>query len=79
MALAATPVSTAAEQQHQYDDNQEQFHGEPPLMILLARRSAAHLVKQRAQDQIFDARDQTKRARDQIVPKLSVVELTAAV
>jgi hypothetical protein len=31
MTLAATPVSTAAEQQHDYDDNQEQFHGRPPL------------------------------------------------
>jgi hypothetical protein len=45
MALAATPVSAAAEQQHEYDDNQEQFHGKPPLLVrrhLLARRPAPH-------------------------------------
>jgi hypothetical protein len=44
MTLAATPVSAAAEQQHDYDDDQEQFHGEPPLMVwvtLLACRPAA--------------------------------------
>jgi hypothetical protein len=32
MTLAATPISTAAEQQHDHDDNQEQFHGTSPLM-----------------------------------------------
>jgi hypothetical protein len=74
MALAATPVSAAAEQQHDYDDNQEQFHGKPPPLVgrhLLAR-SPALLVKQRAQNQCFDVPDQFQRARDRIVPQSTI-------
>jgi hypothetical protein len=41
MTSAATPVSTAAKQQHDYDDNQEQFHGTSPLMVGRHRRPAA--------------------------------------
>ena len=32
MTPTAAPVSAAAEQEHQHNDNQEQFHGISPLM-----------------------------------------------
>jgi hypothetical protein len=32
MPSAATPVSAAAEQQYQYNDDKDQFHCESPLM-----------------------------------------------
>jgi hypothetical protein len=32
MTATATPVSAAAEQDHQHNDNQDQFHGISPLM-----------------------------------------------
>jgi hypothetical protein len=34
MTATATPVSAATEQEHQYNDNQEQFHGISPLMAM---------------------------------------------
>jgi hypothetical protein len=30
----ATPVSAAAEQQYDYDDNQNQFHCDSPLIVM---------------------------------------------
>jgi hypothetical protein len=41
MTSAASPISAAAKQQHQYDNNQDQIHGKSPLMVtalLTARR-----------------------------------------
>jgi hypothetical protein len=32
MTSTATPVSAAAEQEHYYNDNQDQFHGISPLV-----------------------------------------------
>ena len=32
MTSTATPVSATTEQEHQYNDNQKQFHGISPLM-----------------------------------------------
>jgi hypothetical protein len=58
MALAATPVSAAAEQQHDYADNQEQFHGKPSVdgaATPVGPQARSSFVKQRAQNQIFDA------------------------
>jgi hypothetical protein len=37
----AAPVSTATEQEHQHNDNQEQFHRTSPLMVMAL--FAAHL------------------------------------
>jgi hypothetical protein len=34
MASSATPVSAAAEQQHQDNDNEDQFHGTSPLKLM---------------------------------------------
>jgi hypothetical protein len=34
MTSAATPVSAAAEQQHHNNDNEDQFHGKSPLMVM---------------------------------------------
>jgi hypothetical protein len=31
VAATATPVSSAAEQQHEYDDNQDHLHWKPPF------------------------------------------------
>jgi hypothetical protein len=33
MTPATPPVSAAAEQQHQHNDYQDQFHGKSPLMV----------------------------------------------
>jgi hypothetical protein len=33
MTSAATPVSAAAKQQHQDNDNENQFHEKSPLMV----------------------------------------------
>jgi hypothetical protein len=59
----ATPISAAAEQQQDYDDNQKHFHGKSPLMVMWAtlltlRRSLfGRTPVQRAHNQIFDAPD----------------------
>jgi hypothetical protein len=60
----ATPISAAAEQQHDYDDNQKHFHGKSPLMVMCgnavdpqARSLFGPTPVQRAQNQIFDAPD----------------------
>jgi hypothetical protein len=34
MTSAATPISAAAEQQHQDHDNKDQFHEKSPLMVM---------------------------------------------
>jgi hypothetical protein len=34
MTATATPISAATEQEHEYNDNQEQFHGISPLMAM---------------------------------------------
>jgi hypothetical protein len=34
MTATAAPISAAAEQQHQHDDNQDQFHWISPLMAM---------------------------------------------
>jgi hypothetical protein len=34
MTSATTPVSAAAKQQHQNDDNEDQFHKKSPLMVM---------------------------------------------
>jgi hypothetical protein len=38
MTSAATPVSAAAEQQDQNDDNKDQFHGISPLMTMSSKK-----------------------------------------
>jgi hypothetical protein len=45
MTSAATPVSAAAEQEHEHNDNQDQFHDISPLMA--AALFAEHLSIQR--------------------------------
>jgi hypothetical protein len=45
MTAAATPVSAAAEQKHDHNDNQYQFHGISPLMATAS--FAAYLSIQR--------------------------------
>jgi hypothetical protein len=42
MTLAAPPVSATAEEQHEDDDNQNHFHGKPPLTVLALL--AAHRI-----------------------------------
>jgi hypothetical protein len=34
MTSAATPISAAAKQQHQNNDNKDQFHEKSPLMVM---------------------------------------------
>ena len=34
MTSTATPISAATEQEHYHNDNQDQFHGIPPLMAM---------------------------------------------
>ena len=34
MTSTATPISAATEQEHDQNDNQDQFHGIPPLMAM---------------------------------------------
>jgi hypothetical protein len=34
MTSTATPVSAATEQKHDHNDNQNQFHGNSPLMAM---------------------------------------------
>jgi hypothetical protein len=46
MTSAATPVSSAAKQQDDDDDNQNQFHGNTPLMV--PALFAAHCILQSA-------------------------------
>jgi hypothetical protein len=36
MAATATPITSASEQQQNDDDNQDQFHGEPPFRECVA-------------------------------------------
>jgi hypothetical protein len=43
MTLAATPVSATAEEQHEDYDNQNHFHGKPPLTVM-GRFSAKPLL-----------------------------------
>ena len=42
MTLAAPPVSATAEEQHEDDDNQNHFHGKPPLTVMAL--FAAHRI-----------------------------------
>jgi hypothetical protein len=77
VTLAATPVSAAAEQQHDYDDDQEQFHGDSPLKVWQRCWIAGPpLIGQPAQNEIFEALDEIQRAQDQIVPRSSTPELS---
>jgi hypothetical protein len=46
MTLAATPVSATAEEQQDHYDNQDQFHGNPPLTVTAL--FAAHRILQSA-------------------------------
>jgi hypothetical protein len=55
MTSTATPVSAAAEQEHYYNDNQDQFHGISPLMATAL--FAAYLnIQRRLQDNVPDKR-----------------------
>jgi hypothetical protein len=42
MTATATPISTATEQEHEYNDNQEQFHGISPLMAMALFAAPKH-------------------------------------
>ena len=44
---SSTEVSAAAKQQHQYNDNQDQFHGKPPLIVRVL--FSAHRILQSAE------------------------------
>jgi hypothetical protein len=80
MTLATPPISAAAEQQQEYDDNQEPFHGKPPLMVWRYYRLAGSpfIWSNNEHRASFDASDDTKRAQDQIVPMIPTVESLSA-
>jgi len=42
MTSTATPISAATEQEHEYNDNQEQFHGISPLMAMALFAAPKH-------------------------------------
>ena len=46
MTLAATPVSATAEEQYEDYDNQDHFHGKPPLTVMAL--FAAHRISHSA-------------------------------
>jgi hypothetical protein len=53
MAATATPVSAATEQEHYHNDNQDQFHGNSPLMAM-AFFAAYQSIQQRLQSIVPD-------------------------
>jgi hypothetical protein len=55
MASTATPVSAATEQEHYHNDNQDQFHGNSPLMAM-ALFAAYQSIQQRLQSIVPDKR-----------------------
>jgi hypothetical protein len=55
MASTATPVSAATEQEHDHNDNQDQFHGNSPLMAM-ALFAAYQSIQQRPQSIVPDQR-----------------------
>jgi hypothetical protein len=55
MASTATPVSAATEQEHYHNDNQDQFHGNSPLMAM-ALFAAYQSIQQRLQGIVPDQR-----------------------
>jgi hypothetical protein len=48
MTSTATPVSAATEQEHYHNDNEDQFHGNSPLMAM-ALFAAYQSIQQRLQ------------------------------
>jgi hypothetical protein len=54
MTSTATPVSAATEQEHYHNDNQDQFHGNSPLMAM-ALFAAYQSIQQRLQNIVPDS------------------------
>jgi hypothetical protein len=55
MTSPATPVSAATEQEHYHNDDQDQFHGNSPLMAM-ALFAAHQNIQQRVQSIVPDKR-----------------------